>query len=195
MSVLNRQMLTIHVAFLTAVESFVMFLVLRLLNQEVVEQGRLKVLVFMLMSSVTVIKSLLNAELVAELNSLWVMEVRLRVRVLESVVNGVFVEVNRLDILSIIESVVECVMVFVDSVHREIDRVVLSIVVRIVVHLTVLVMLGLTMMGSQVMLLDLLDQIFDSFDILGGLDILDRLYHLESFFLLLLKRFLFVLSN
>ena len=86
-------------------------------------------------------------------------------------------------------------MVFVDSVHREIDRVVLSIVVRIVVHLTVLVMLGLTMMGSQVMLLDLLDQIFDSFDILGGLDILDRLYHLESFFLLLLKRFLFVLSN
>ena len=107
LSVLNRQMLTIHVALLTAVESFVMLLVLRLLNQEVVEKGRFQVLVFMLISSVTVIKSLLNGELVAKLNSLWVMEVRLRVRVLESVVNGVFVEVNRLDILSIIESVVE----------------------------------------------------------------------------------------
>ena len=54
--------------------------------------------------------------------------------------HSMLMEVNRLDVVGVVELVVELVVIFVDSVHTELERLmVLGIVVRVKVHLALLV--------------------------------------------------------
>lgn len=67
---LGGGVLAVHVALLTSMESRVMLLVLRLLDQEVVQEGSFEVLVLMLLFSVTMVEGLKLIVLTVEVKSL-----------------------------------------------------------------------------------------------------------------------------
>jgi hypothetical protein len=70
LKLLGRGVLAVLVALLTSMESRVMLLVLRLLDQEVVQEGSFEVLVLMLLFSVTMVEGLKLIVLTVEVKSL-----------------------------------------------------------------------------------------------------------------------------
>ena len=155
--------LVVSVAHLTTMERLVVFLVLGLLNEEVMEQGSLKVFVFVLVSvrSVVLISGS-NIEVASHCVTLGLKVfdmVRLGVVVVESVMDGVLMEVNGLNIMLIVELMVQSVMILMDSVH---SKVAMGVEVRVVKHLASLVVLSYGMVGDDIVCLNLVNQVLHS---------------------------------